>query len=969
MPEHARRVFGRLRFKMVAAALCSVIVVSVIGWIGLSYTNQVATVITRTTDTQYPLLTNAMSASNAMRTLTRTARDIKTACDRADGSHRARLEGSLAPEFAAIDALADFLRHTGALDTERTVRTAKDELELSINNLSSLCDTRETLQIRFEEQRQQALATVAELDELAQSMHAYAGTVFRSFRPETNGQASSSLEAALHLAYINIHLARLNNDLSRAHTSQAQGHTRDKQAHLDILAALESERDVLRPVLPTQDIEALIARLSDILTAPGGLHDAWRRARLFDSGMAAQLLMVSRADNALAAVLRNLENDARTQYQEATQTIDDTILESRFAVSLVAASASLMLLIAGLVFASRLTRPVERLTTHVEHLRRTDDLNQPTPLRLVTRSDEIGSLAQSFEQLILELSSARRRLVEESRQNIRIQYDRLTAAIESTPQGLCLTDADGRLLMINTRFLQLYDLTPEQVHTGMTLRELSKLCREQGARWLEQPESEQEPTLGDDFLVPQMLDFRNERTIVVQVADTPEGGLVSVHEDITERRKQEEQITRLAHHDTLTGLANRTLFRKKLAAAQADQKGERDVALLCLDLDDFKSVNDSLGHPVGDRLLIQIGERLRHCLGDTDRVARLGGDEFAVLLTENVTPDRVTQMANKVIERLGRPYRVATHTIVTGVSIGIAIAPRNASDPDVLLKQADIALFRAKQDGRSTYRYFEPEMDAYIQARRALEMDLRDAIEHEKMELYYQPQVDLDDESPRGFEALLRWQHPERGFVSPAEFVVMAEEIGLIDRLGNWVLRRACQDALHWPEDISIAINLSPVQFRNEAFLDEVRNALSASGLSPTRLVLEITEGVLLEDTDHNLFLLEALRSIGVQIAMDDFGTGYSSLGYLCKFRFDKVKIDRSFVNGMLTSCDSHAVVHAICGLCASLGIETIAEGVESSQQVDALRQLGCKQSQGYYYAKAVPLAETLDFVEREGQQ
>lgn len=963
MPERTRRVFGRLRFKMVAAALCSVIVVSAIGWIGLIYTDQVATVITRTTDTQYPLLTNAVSASNAMRTLTRTARDIRTACDRADGSHRAMLAGGLSTEFAAIDALADFLEHTHTPDTERTVRTAKDELELTISNLSSLCDTRETLQIRFEEQRQQALTTIAELDELVQAMHFYDEAGPRSAM-QGNAQDDASLETALHLAHVSIHLVRLSKDLARAHTNQAQGNTRDQEAHLASLVALEIERDALRPALPTPGMDELIVRLSDILTGPGGLHDAWRRARLFDSGMAAQILMVSRAENALATVLRRLESDARVQYQEATEAIDNKIMESRFVVALVAASSSLMLLVAGLVFASRLTRPVERLTTHVEHLRQTDDLNQQTPLRLVTRSDEIGTLAQSFEQLILELSNARRRLEEESRQNIRIQYDRLTAAIESIPQGLCLTDADGRLLMVNSRLLQLYDLAPAQVHTGMSLRELSKLCCEQGARWLKQPVCEQEPTQRDTCMAPQMLDFRNERTIVVQVATTPEGGLVSVHEDITERRKQEEQITHLAHHDTLTGLANRTLFRKKLAAAQADQEGGRDVALLCLDLDDFKSVNDSLGHPVGDQLLIQVGERLRHCLGDTDRVARLGGDEFAVLLTENVTPDRVTRMANKVIERLGRPYRVATHTIVTGVSIGIAIAPRNASDPDVLLKQADIALFRAKQDGRSTYRYFEPEMDAYIQARRALEMDLRDAIEHEKMELYYQPQVDLDDESPRGFEALLRWRHPERGFVSPAEFVVMAEEIGLIDRLGNWVLRRACQDASHWPEEISIAVNLSPVQFRNEAFLDEVRNALSASGLSPTRLVLEITEGVLLEDTDHNLCMLEALRGMGVQIAMDDFGTGYSSLGYLCKFRFDKVKIDRSFVNGMLTSCDSHAVVHAICGLCTSLGIETIAEGVESSQQVDALRQLGCKQSQGYYYAKAVPLAETLDFVE-----
>ena len=980
----SHRVSSRFRFKMVAAGLCSVLVVSLIGWIGLSYTNQVATVVTRTTDTHIPLLANAVSASNAMRTLTRAARDILVACDHADGSHRPWFEGSLASEFAAIDALADFLRQSDVLDSERKVRSAKEELQLTILNLSSLCDTREALQIDFNMNRQQALATVAEFDRLVQSMHwieesalssrrEAGGGGFRLSRVELNESGDVALEAALHLAHISIYLARLNGDLARAHTSQVLEGTSAQANHLTALAALGDELDALRPLFVELDraeiserIEALMVRLTDVLAGPDGLHDIWRRVRLFDSGTAVQKMMVSRAEIALAALLKGLEDEARVQYEQATAGIGAKILESRWVVGSVAFTTSGLLLVVGLIFASRLTRPMEHLTAHVEHLRKTDDLNQPTPLGLVARSDEVGALAQAFEQLILELSNARYRLQEESRQNIRIQYDRLTAAIESIPQGLCLTDANGRLLMSNSRFLQLYDLRPSQVRDGMPLRELLELCRKQGAKWLKRPDSDRDLTVLDASMGPQMLDFRNERTIVVRVADTPEGGLVSVHEDITERRKQEEQITRLAHHDSLTGLVNRTLFREQLDTALATLDGEHDMALMCLDLDNFKTVNDSLGHPVGDRLLIQVGERLRSCLGASDQVARLGGDEFAVLMTANATPDRITQMAETLVERLGRPYRVEGQTILSGVSIGIAIAPRDGTGPDVLLKRADIALFRAKEDGRYTYRYFEADMDTHIQARRSLELDLREAIENDALELHYQPQIDFGTQAVTGFEALLRWHHTERGYVSTEEFVLMAEEIGLINRLGYWVLQRACQDASQWSESVCIAVNLSPVQFRNESILDEVRSALMVSGLNPRRLELEITEGVLLEDTDHTLYVLEALRDMGVHIAMDDFGTGYSSLGYLRKFRFDKVKIDRSFVNDMTTSADSHAVVHAICGLCSSLGIDTLAEGVETGRQAKILRRAGCKQGQGYYYSKAVPLADTLAFV-KEG--
>jgi diguanylate cyclase (GGDEF)-like protein len=949
-------VLRRLRFKMVAAALCGVIVVSLVGWIGLSYTNQVANIITRTTDTHIPLLANAVSASNAMRRLTRAARGILQACDLADGSHHAWFDGAIGKEFAAIDTLADFLQQMNSHDLANKVHSAKEELQLTINNLSTLCDTRETLQNKFEARRLQALALVAEIDQLVQSMNWIE-------------------KSALHLAHLSAYLAQQRLNLKHAHSNQVLKGTSTQKGQLRVLADMNHEINALIAEFGDLDqtdarvsqIKTLLLSLTENLSGPGGLHDIWRRVRLFDSGTAAQKMMVSRAEISMAAVLQGLEDDARVQYQQATQTIDARIVESRWVIGLVSTAASVLLLILGLLIASRLTRPMERLTAHVEHLRSTDDLSQTTPTNLLSRVDEIGALAQSFDQLIRELANARLRLLKESQENIRIQYDRLTAAIESIPQGLSLTGSDGRLLMCNSQFLKLYNLAPHQVREGMPLRKLLELLRQQGARWLNQPGNASLINLDDLSRAPQMLDFCNNKTIVVRVADTPEGGLVSVHEDITERRRQEEQITQLAHHDTLTGLVNRTLFHEQLHTSMNDLQQGQELVLLCLGLDNFKSVNDSLGHPIGDRLLIMVSERLRHCLQDTDQVARLGGDEFGILRTSDTSLKPVTQLALNVIEHLSQPYIINHQTIVIGVSIGIAISPRDSADPDILLKRADIALFRAKkEEGRNSYRYFESEMDINIQARRTLELDLREAIENEELEVFYQPQIGFESQTVEGFEALLRWNHRERGYVSPAEFIPLAEEIGLINRVGQWVLQRACQDALQWPDAISIAVNLSPLQFLNETLLDMVRQCLETTGLNPQRLELEITEGVLLEDTNHTLTILQNLKNLGVQFAMDDFGTGYSSLSYLRKFHFDKVKIDRSFVSGMEESSDNQAVVKAICGLCKSLDIGTIAEGVETDLQLAILQQTSCTQWQGYYYSRAVPLPETLEFFATE---
>ena len=429
--------------------------------------------------------------------------------------------------------------------------------------------------------------------------------------------------------------------------------------------------------------------------------------------------------------------------------------------------------------------------------------------------------------------------------------------------------------------------------------------------------------------------------------------------DVTERKQAEARIAYMAHHDALTLLPNRVLFHERLdeALARVRRHGE-SLAVHCLDLDHFKGVNDTLGHPIGDDLLKAVAQRLGACLRDSDLVARLGGDEFAIVQSPLRDPNEASALANALIETVSRPYEVRGHEVVVGASIGIALAPADGEAPDALLRNADMALYRAKAEGRGTAHFFEPEMDRRIQARRILELDLRKAFAHGEFELYYQPLINLSSNEVSGFEALLRWRHPERGMVAPAEFIPLAEEIGLIVPLGEWVLRKACSEAVKWPSELKIAVNLSPAQFRSRGVVQAVLTALAYSGLPADRLELEITESVLLGETDVNLATLHQLREIGVRISMDDFGTGYSSLSYLRCFPFDKIKIDRSFVRDLSERPDCLAIIRAVAGLGISLGIATTAEGVETQEQLDRLRAEGCTEVQGYLFSPPRPATE-----------
>lgn len=425
--------------------------------------------------------------------------------------------------------------------------------------------------------------------------------------------------------------------------------------------------------------------------------------------------------------------------------------------------------------------------------------------------------------------------------------------------------------------------------------------------------------------------------------------------DQRERLTAEAAMHRLAHHDSLTGLANRLQFNETLKDWLPKSDG---FALLSVDLDRFKLVNDNLGHGTGDALLRKVANRLRRVVREGDLVARLGGDEFAILKSGTQDLATVQKTAERLIDVLGRPYLIGGHVVDIGASIGIALAPDDGETPEEIVRSADLALYGAKENGRGRYRMFEDGMNSRMQERRSLEIDLRRAIARQEFELFYQPQVDARTGQFDGAEALIRWHHPERGLVAPAEFIPLAEETGLIAPLSEWVLRTACAEARHWPSHLVVAVNLSPVQFRDARLGAAIRNVLKETGLPGHRLEVEVTEGALLQDEHRTLAILQDLRAAGVRISMDDFGTGYSSLSYLRRFPFDKIKIDQSFVKQTPADKDSAAIVRAIVTLGASLGLKTTAEGIETAEQSSFVAAAGCDQLQGYLFSRPVPAVE-----------
>ena len=553
-----------------------------------------------------------------------------------------------------------------------------------------------------------------------------------------------------------------------------------------------------------------------------------------------------------------------------------------------------------------------------------------------------------------------------SQQRLWREKRRLDTAVNNMTQGLLLFDSSERLIVCNQRYLDMYGLSTEVVKQGCSFREVIAHRKATGSFMDDVDEYCERVRREIGLRKSMIIETPDGRAIQIVNEPLADGGWVATHEDITERRHAEARISHLAHYDALTDLPNRALFHEQLKRELARIAPGEQLAVLYIDIDEFKSVNDTLGHLIGDELLKSVAVSLGRCIRDTDFVARLGGDEFAIVQTGVRTADDVTDLVTRVLNTIREPYECLGHQVTTDASIGIALAPQHGADLDQILKNADLAMYAAKSAGRRTYRFFEPEMDARVRARRILEMDLRQAISDGAFEVHYQPCVSLRDNKITGCEALLRWRHSERGMISPAEFIPIAEETGLINQLGEWVLTTACAEATTWPDHIKLAVNVSPVQFKSGTLALKIVAALAASGLPASRLELEITEAVLIRDDEAALAILHQLRAIGVGIALDDFGTGYSSLSYLQRFPFDKIKIDRCFVNDIAEPDGSSCIVQAVVNIAAARQMTTTAEGVETQQQRELLRALGCAEMQGYLFSPAKPAAEIRQLFHRE---
>jgi diguanylate cyclase (GGDEF)-like protein len=536
----------------------------------------------------------------------------------------------------------------------------------------------------------------------------------------------------------------------------------------------------------------------------------------------------------------------------------------------------------------------------------------------------------------------------------------LDATLESIPYGFCVWSGSFELLLWNRHYCDIYNFPHAGIRKGMSLMEICVMSAENGNH------PDQTPEQFYQSYTVQLLANRGggrvksqealsgERTIETMHLFVPELGWVITHEDVTEQRQAEARILHLARHDGLTDLPNRLQFIEVMERTEARVRRGEKVAVLWMDLDRFKAVNDMLGQAVGDALLVAASKRIGAIMGETDMLVRLGGDEFALLLRLIDNPLDAAAIADRIVKAIAEPFEIDGHHVVIGISIGIVVAPGDGQSTDTLIKNADLALNRAQHEGGSTYRFFEPSMDAAMQQRRLIEAGLRQALARNQLRLLFQPLVGLQENRVTCLEALLRWDHEERGTISPVEFIPIAEETGLIVPIGEWVLRQACRHASGWPPDVRIAVNLSPVQFKNRNLAALVQSILEETGLPATRLELEITESLLLADTEPTLATLHALRAMGVRISMDDFGTGYSSLSYLRSFPFDKIKIDRSFMRDLETRGDSLAIIKAVIGLGQSLGMSTTAEGVETQEQLDAVRAQGCNEMQGFLFSPPI---------------
>ena len=538
---------------------------------------------------------------------------------------------------------------------------------------------------------------------------------------------------------------------------------------------------------------------------------------------------------------------------------------------------------------------------------------------------------------------------------------RFHMALTHMRQGLAMFDANDRIVIHNRGYAELYGLSSDQMPPGTPLREILDMRVANGMHTIDGPDAyvrRHREHLGDDGV--EMEQLRDGRHIVLTHCNMPDGGWITTHEDVTDRQRAIARIAHMAHHDALTNLANRTLFIECLEKlARAAIAGQR-YAVLLIDLDQFKAINDTHGHSAGDALLWAVAARMQQTVEPGRTIARLGGDEFAIAarLAPGDDPGVIRRLADRLLDIIREPYLIEDRELKVGVSIGIALSNEQTTDAGDIMRFADLALYRAKAEGKNCHRFFEPEMEEKIRLRRELARELDKALGLGALDVHYQPVVDAATREVRGMEALARWRHPTLGTVSPADFISIAEEAGHVVRLGDFVLERACHDALGWPADVKVAVNVSPIQIAACDFVEKARRVLARSGLPACRLELEITESVMLVDNDHNLAVLRELQDLGVSIVLDDFGTGYSSLSYLNSFAFDKIKIDKSFIDGLGVEAGASAIVSATTSIARAFEAVTTAEGVETEAQATLLRAAAVSQLQGYLFGKPLPACD-----------
>jgi diguanylate cyclase (GGDEF)-like protein len=582
-----------------------------------------------------------------------------------------------------------------------------------------------------------------------------------------------------------------------------------------------------------------------------------------------------------------------------------------------------------------------------------------TVLALICSAFLLKILSQQFHRfLVSEAALAEREVnLAEKTRELQCANDHIDAALQNISQGLCMFDADGRLVICNEHYIHMYNLSADVIRPGCTLLDMLEHRRQRG-NFVGNPseyESKIKTAARNREQINVTVDLPDGRVVEVVNRPTADGGWVATHEEITERKRYEARIAYLAHHDVLTGLPNRATFDECFATTLERARGSGEqFALVCLDLDRFKCVNDLFGHAVGDALLCEVANRLKATIGGAF-LARIGGDEFIIIVTGTQLLDTTARLVERIVTALGDCIEVDGRKLTANASVGVAIYPNDATDGENLICNADAALYRAKAEGPGSYRFFEPEMDRQLRERREIQHDLTSALEKDEFQLVYQPEA-LMDGTIIGFEALVRWHHPTRGLILPSAFIPLAEDGGLIIPLGEWILRTACREAASWRSKALIAVNLSPAQFRQGDLPELVHAVLLETGLSPSRLELEITESVLIDDFGRGQAILRRLKSLGVKIAMDDFGTGYSSLSYLQSFPFDKIKVDRSFVSDLETNNNNAAIVRAVITLARSLNLPVLAEGVETEAQRLILDQEGCDQIQGHLIGKPLPI-------------